>query len=92
MFNAPAPVTSITDENGSAGSGQAHARACRWCSPQVAAQAVSILAGDTRFPGTSASQFQDWYSQNSSVIAGKTGTAVDGGTGLEELRRCGSSG
>jgi membrane peptidoglycan carboxypeptidase len=42
--------------------------------PQVAAQAVRILGGDTRYPGTSAGPFQSWYSVNSSVVAGKTGT------------------
>ncbi|HEY2165951.1 MAG TPA: transglycosylase domain-containing protein [Jatrophihabitantaceae bacterium] len=82
-FNAPAPITSITDENNKAVIVK-RSPATQVVSPQVAAQAVSILSGDTRFPGTSASQFANgWYSQNSSVIAGKTGTAVDGEKGLQ---------
>jgi len=76
-FNAPSPIKSITDENG-------HpilvkrSPAVQVVSPQVAAQAVNILAGDTTFPGTSAGPFQNWYSQNGSAVAGKTGTAVTG--------------
>jgi membrane peptidoglycan carboxypeptidase len=81
-FNAPSPVVSITGENGSPILVK-RSPAVQVVSPQVAAQAVAILSGDTRFPGTSASQFQNWYSQNTSVIAGKTGTAVDGGKGLQ---------
>jgi membrane peptidoglycan carboxypeptidase len=49
----------------------------------VAAQAVNILAGDTKGSGTSANAFQNWYNQNGSVVAGKTGTAVDGGKGTK---------
>jgi membrane peptidoglycan carboxypeptidase len=83
QFNAPSPVTSITSYGGTPVLVK-RAPAVQVVSPQVAAQAVSILSGDTRFPGTSASQFASgWYSQNSSVIAGKTGTAVDGGAGTK---------
>ena len=82
LFNAPAPVVSITGETGSPIIVK-RSPGVQVVSPQVAAQAVSILAGDTRYPGTSANQFQGWYAQNSSVIAGKTGTAVDGGSGLK---------
>jgi membrane peptidoglycan carboxypeptidase len=43
---------------------------------QVAARAVNILTSDTQYPGTSASVFQGWYNQNSSLVSGKTGTSV----------------
>ncbi|MDP9118305.1 MAG: penicillin-binding protein [Actinomycetota bacterium] len=76
MFNAPAPVVSITDQSG-ATQPVKRAPGVRVLSPQVAAQAETILAGDTTAPGTSYTPFQDWYSANSSVVAGKTGTAVD---------------
>jgi len=74
-FNAPAPILSITDEN------KKDIRVLRSpgieaVAPQVALQAVEILTGDTKFTGTSASQFQDWYNQGHSFVAGKTGTSV----------------
>jgi membrane peptidoglycan carboxypeptidase len=78
-FNAPSPVLSITDETG-APVVVKRTPAVRVVSPQVAAQAVQILAGDTTGVGTSAGPFASWYSQNTSVVAGKTGTAVNGGT------------
>ncbi|MDQ2748935.1 MAG: transglycosylase domain-containing protein [Pseudonocardiales bacterium] len=74
-FNAPAPIQSITDENGKAIDVR-RSPGVQVVAPQVALQAVDILAGDTRFPGTSAQQFQDWYNQGQSVVAGKTGTSV----------------
>ncbi|MCU1658347.1 MAG: Membrane carboxypeptidase (Penicillin-binding protein), partial [Pseudonocardiales bacterium] len=78
-YNAPAPILSIKGPDGRPlPGGVKRSPAVQVISPQVAAQAVSILAGDTRFPGTSAQQFQTWYAQNPSVIAGKTGTAVAG--------------
>jgi membrane peptidoglycan carboxypeptidase len=81
-FNAPAPILSITDETGKSVAVK-RTPAVRVVSPQVAAQAIDILTGDTKSPGTSATEFQSWYSQNSSLVAGKTGTAVDGGSGLK---------
>ncbi len=72
-FNAPAPVLSITDSRGSAIQikRQPGVQAVQ---PQVAAQAVQILTGDTKGVGTSASAFSGWYADNQSLIAGKTGT------------------
>jgi len=76
IYNAPAPVLSITDENGRTITVN-RAPAVPVVSPQAAAQAVQILAGDTTFPGTSASQFRSWYAQNpNEIVAGKTGTSV----------------
>jgi membrane peptidoglycan carboxypeptidase len=76
VYNAPAPVLSITDENGQTISVN-RAPAVQVVSPQAAAQAVQILSGDTVFPGTSASEFRSWYAQNpTAVVAGKTGTSV----------------
>ncbi|MDT4939600.1 MAG: hypothetical protein QOG80_3271, partial [Pseudonocardiales bacterium] len=75
-YNAPAPIVSITDENGQPIAVK-RSPGVQVVSPQVAAQAIQILAGDTRFPGTSAQQFQSWYQQNpGAVVAGKTGTSV----------------
>ncbi|MGH8959962.1 MAG: penicillin-binding protein [Jatrophihabitantaceae bacterium] len=74
-FNAPSPILSITG-----GSGQSIAvkrpAAVQVVSPQVAQQAVQILEGDTQSPGTSTAPFQAWYAQNTSLVAGKTGTSV----------------
>ena len=82
-FNAPAPIVSITDETGQPVSVK-RTPAVRVVSPQVAAQAVDILAGDThRRRHVRAGQFQSWYSQNGSMVAGKTGTAVNGGAGTK---------
>jgi membrane peptidoglycan carboxypeptidase len=74
-LNTPAPILSISD---SAGRSLPVKRSpgVQVVSPQVAAQAVDILSGDTKSPGTSAQSFQSWYSVNGSVVAGKTGTAV----------------
>jgi membrane peptidoglycan carboxypeptidase len=72
-FNAPAPVLSIRDSNGNPVPVKRQA-GVQVLAPQVAAQAAQILAGDTKYPGTSASAFQSWYAENPSVIAGKTGT------------------
>jgi membrane peptidoglycan carboxypeptidase len=77
-FDAPAPILSIEETV----DGQTRqlpvkrAEEVQVVSPQVALQAVQILQGDTVYPGTSYRQFQPWYSQNSSKIAGKTGTSV----------------
>ena len=72
-FNAPAPVLSITDSDGNSLAPK-RSPGVQVLAPQVAAQAVKILTGDTKSPGTASSVFSDWYSSNSSVIAGKTGT------------------
>jgi membrane peptidoglycan carboxypeptidase len=74
-FNVPAPIQSITDENGKAIAVK-RAPGVQAVAPQVALQAIDILAGDTQSPGTSAGQFQGWYSQGQSQVAGKTGTSV----------------
>jgi len=43
--------------------------------PQVARNALQVLSGDTRTPGTSAQQFQGLYNANPGIsVAGKTGT------------------
>ena len=77
-FNAPSPILSIEETvNGRTRQIPVkRAEEVQAVSPQVALQAVQILTGDTRFPGTSASQFQSWYGQNPSPIAGKTGTSI----------------
>jgi membrane peptidoglycan carboxypeptidase len=74
MFNAPAPVKAIEDQGGSAVPVK-RTPGVRVLSPQVAAQAATILTGDTSSIGTSASVFSSWYGENSSLVAGKTGTA-----------------
>jgi membrane peptidoglycan carboxypeptidase len=74
-FNAPAPIASITDGKGKPITVK-RSPGVQAVSPQVALQAINILSGDTRFPGTSAAQFQPWYQQGLSVVAGKTGTSV----------------
>ncbi|HLY32972.1 MAG TPA: transglycosylase domain-containing protein [Jatrophihabitantaceae bacterium] len=75
-YNAPAPVLSITDENGQTISVN-RSPAVQVVSEQAAAEAVQILTGDTRYPGTAASQFASWYQQNpGSLVASKTGTSV----------------
>ncbi|HZY75320.1 MAG TPA: penicillin-binding protein [Jatrophihabitantaceae bacterium] len=89
-FNAPSPVVAIKKPVLKAGQEVAsdpstdaytaiethRAHPVQVVSPQVARQAVQILSGDTKYPGTSAQPFQSWYSTNSSIVAGKTGTAV----------------
>jgi membrane peptidoglycan carboxypeptidase len=74
-FNAPAPIISITDHRGKPVTVK-RSPEVQAISPQVALQAVDVLTNDTRFPGTSAAQFQPWYSQGMSTVAGKTGTSV----------------
>ena len=77
QFNAPAPVLRITGEKGDTLPVK-RTPAVTVLAPQVAAQAVQILEGDTIDPyGTSYSKFQSWYAANPSLIAGKTGTAID---------------
>jgi len=74
LFNAPAPVLSIKQD----GKVVAVKRSpgVQAVAPQVARQAIDVLTGDTKSPGTSASNFASWYAANPSVVAGKTGTAV----------------
>lgn len=74
-FNPPAPVLSVTTDKGQ-NLPVKRPTATAVVSPQVARQAVQILTGDTKAPGTSAVPFQSWYAQNPSIVAGKTGTAV----------------
>jgi len=74
-FNAPAPILSITDKDGKSIAVK-RSPGVQVVSPQIALQAIDILAGDTVAPGTSAAQFQPWYQQGLSVVAGKTGTSV----------------
>jgi membrane peptidoglycan carboxypeptidase len=76
-FNAPAPVISIEDQNTKQKISVKRSPSVQAVSPQVAAQAIQILTGDTQFPGTSAGQFQSWYAQHpGQLVAGKTGTSV----------------
>jgi membrane peptidoglycan carboxypeptidase len=70
----PSPVVSVTNDKGRAIS-IPRAKTVQAVAPQVARRAVNILVGDTHGVGTSAPQFADWYTQNSSRVAGKTGTA-----------------
>jgi membrane peptidoglycan carboxypeptidase len=74
-YCAPAPVLSITDEQG-----QPVAVKRTPCSaqmtPQVARTAMSLLVGDTKSGGTSAKVFSNWYSKGGSLISGKTGTST----------------
>jgi membrane peptidoglycan carboxypeptidase len=75
LFNLPAPVLSITDGRGKPIDVK-RSPGVQVVSPQVALQAIDILSGDTTSIGTSAAQFQSWYQQGGSVVAGKTGTSV----------------
>jgi membrane peptidoglycan carboxypeptidase len=72
-YNAPAPVLSITDSDGNALPVK-RSSPVQAVAPQVADQAVQVLTQDTKSPGTSASVFSNWYAENPSLIAGKTGT------------------
>ncbi|MBN9620362.1 MAG: transglycosylase domain-containing protein, partial [Actinobacteria bacterium] len=72
IFNTPAPVLHIMNSNG-APIAPHRAAGVQVLAPQVAAQAMTILSGETTGIGTSASMFTGWYNTNSSPIAGKTG-------------------
>ncbi|MFN2560715.1 MAG: transglycosylase domain-containing protein [Jatrophihabitans sp.] len=72
-YNLPAPVLSINDSRGQTVAVKRTA-GVQVVAPQVAAQAVDILSGDTKGVGTSAGVFDNWYAGNPSIIAGKTGT------------------
>jgi membrane peptidoglycan carboxypeptidase len=75
-FNAPSPIDSITDSDGRPVPLR-RVGGVRVLAPQVAAEAIQVLQGDTiDTDGTSYQPFQNWYSRNTSVVAGKTGTAV----------------
>jgi membrane peptidoglycan carboxypeptidase len=77
VFNAPAPILSVKDGNGNPLPVKRSAPVTV-LQPQVAAQAVQILQADTNAPiGTSYQAFQGWYGSGASIVAGKTGTAVD---------------
>ena len=73
-YNAPAPILSVTDNKGKTIT-VPRSPSRQVVAPQVARQAVAILKGDTRSPGTSADEFSQWYAQGGSDVAGKTGTA-----------------
>ncbi len=74
-YNPPAPITKITDYTGQHSVRVPRAPEVAVLAPQVALQAVKILKGDTDgFPGTSASEFESYYSDGGSDVAGKTGT------------------
>jgi membrane peptidoglycan carboxypeptidase len=72
-YSEPAPVLSIQDSHGTVLPVK-RTPSVQVVAPQVAAQAVQILTGDTHGFGTSADAFAGWYAQNGSPIAGKTGT------------------
>jgi membrane peptidoglycan carboxypeptidase len=74
-FNAPSPILSITNDSGQNVAVKRPA-GVQVVNPQIAQQAVQILEGDTKAPGTSAAPFQSWYAAHSSLVAGKTGTSV----------------
>jgi membrane peptidoglycan carboxypeptidase len=76
-YNTPAPVLAIEKSDGDAIQVK-RSPGVQVVAPQVAAQAVQILSGDTKYPGTSAGSFASWYTANSSVVAGKTGTVAVG--------------
>jgi membrane peptidoglycan carboxypeptidase len=79
IYNAPAPVLSISDSDGNALPVK-RAPHVQVLAPQVAAQAADILTGDTdSSSGTSAHVFANWYSNGHSKVAGKTGTNQAGG-------------
>ena len=73
VYNEPAPVVSITDSDGNALTVH-RSPAVPAVAPQVAAQAVQILTGDTQPGGTAADVFSQWDANGGSAIAGKTGT------------------
>jgi membrane peptidoglycan carboxypeptidase len=73
VYNAPAPVLSITDSDGNAVPVK-RSPGVPAIAPQVAAHAVDILTDDTHGNGTTADVFSDFYNSTTSRIAGKTGT------------------
>ncbi len=72
-YNTPAPILSITDGTG-AKVAVKRTPGVQAVSAEAAANAVQVLIGETKGVGSAASRFTDWYNQNSSDIAGKTGT------------------
>ncbi len=79
VFCPPAPVLSITDSGGKSVPVKRSACSAQMA-PQVAREAVQILAGDTQGAGTSATVFQGYYNNGGAarVVAGKTGTGTAG--------------
>jgi membrane peptidoglycan carboxypeptidase len=74
-YNGPTPIKSIMNSH-KVGITVPPTSSYQAVDPQVARQAVAILAGDTKTPGTSAASFAGWYANHSSIISGKTGTAA----------------
>ncbi|MDQ6850503.1 MAG: transglycosylase domain-containing protein [Actinomycetota bacterium] len=74
-YNVPAPIVSVNDNNGRSIT-VPRSPGVQAVAPQVAQQAIKILSGDTRSPGTSADAFRSWYKANHSDVAGKTGTST----------------
>jgi membrane peptidoglycan carboxypeptidase len=73
-FCAPSPIISIKDSNGK-DLDVKRSPCTPVMTPQVARNALQVLSGDTRAPGTSAQQFQGLYGANPGIsVAGKTGT------------------
>lgn len=77
-FLAPTPILSITDGDGNALAVKS-APAVQAVAPDVAAEAITLLRGDTTAGGTAAGEFSGWYGAGHDAVAGKTGTveAVD---------------
>jgi membrane peptidoglycan carboxypeptidase len=73
-YIAPSPIESITNSQGDQVTVPRQA-ARQVVNPEIAREAVSILRGDTIGHGTSAGAFRQWYTKNTSFVAGKTGTA-----------------
>ncbi|WP_375497721.1 transglycosylase domain-containing protein [uncultured Jatrophihabitans sp.] len=85
-YNAPAPILSVTDSGGSA-LALKRKPGVQVVAPETAAQAVKILSGDTEGDGTSAGEFDSWYSDDKSTVAGKTGTVAAVGRNGKETSK-----
>ena len=85
-FNQPAPILSITDSSGNA-LALKRKTGTQVVSPEAADKAVKILTGDTKGSGTSAGEFDSWYSAGNSNVAGKTGTVAAVGSNGKETSK-----
>jgi membrane peptidoglycan carboxypeptidase len=75
-YCTPTPILSIKDKNGATLKLQ-RTPCTQALPPQVAREAAQLLTGDTTGQGTSAKVFNAaWNNNNTSMIAGKTGTDV----------------